>query len=108
MVRLASSCAWNVPSRLVKNPCGSFVSASSLADVGDDLRHVGAAVGVGEHDDAPAAVLAQDLVGPVGLPDLGDLPRRDPADGRLDQQIAEALRGATVVRRAASTTSKRR
>ena len=29
MVRLASSCAWNVPSSEVKKPCGSCVAASS-------------------------------------------------------------------------------
>ena len=61
------------------------------------VRHVGGAVGVGEHDDAPLAVLAQDLVGPVGLAHVGDLAHRDPARGRLDQQIAQALRGAPLV-----------
>ena len=29
MVRLASSCAWNVPSRLAVTPCGRLVAASS-------------------------------------------------------------------------------
>ena len=52
---------------------------------------------VGEHDDAPAAVLAQDLVGAVGLPDLGDLARRHPARRRLDQQVAEPVGGAQPV-----------
>ena len=44
------------------------------------------------------AVLAQDLVRPVGLLDVGELPRRDPARRRFDQQIAKPLRGAQPVR----------
>ena len=36
--------------------------------------------------------------GPDGLLDLGDLPRRDPSRRRLDQKIAQALRGAQAFR----------
>ena len=36
--------------------------------------------------------------GPVGLLDVGDLPRRNPAARRFDQEIAEPLRGAQPVR----------
>ena len=36
--------------------------------------------------------------GPVGLLDLGDLARRNPAGRRLDQEVAEPLRRAQVVR----------
>ena len=97
MVRLASSCAWNVPSSAVKKPCGSCMAASSRRMSAMSARHVGRAVGVGEHHDAPLAVLAQDLVGAVAFPDLGDVPNGHPAVGRLQQQIAQALRGALAV-----------
>ena len=94
MVRLASSCAWNVPSSEVKNALRQLRCGQLAPDIGDEPRHVGRAIGVGEHDDAALAVLAQDLVGAVAFPDLGDVPHRHPAIGRLEQQIAEALRGA--------------
>ena len=46
---------------------------------------------IGEHDGAALAVLAQDLVGTVAFPHLGDVPHGHPAIGRLDQQVAEAV-----------------
>ena len=97
IVRLASSCAWNVPSRLVKKPSGSCVAASSARMAATISAMSAPAVGVGEHHDAAAAVLAQDLVRPIGLLDVRDLPRRDPADRRLDQEIAELCGGAQPV-----------
>ena len=84
IIRLASSCAWNVPSSWVKKPSGSAVRGDFAPDGADHLRHVGTAVGIGEHHDAAAAVLPQDLVRAVGLADIGDLPDRNPADRRLD------------------------
>ena len=60
-------------------------------------RHVGRAVGVGEHDGAALAVFAQDLIGAVAFADLGNVPHRHPAIRRLEQQIAEALRGAPAI-----------
>ena len=98
MVRLASSCAWNVPSRLRVKPFRQFRRRQRFPDRADDLRHVGAAVGVGQHHDAAAAVLAQDLVRPFGFLDVGELPRRNPADRGFDQEVAQPLRGAQPVR----------
>ena len=66
--------------------------------LGDEPRHVGRAVGIGQHHDTPLAVLAQDLVGAVAFPHLGDVPHGHPAVGRLQQQIAQALRGALASR----------
>ena len=51
-------------------------------------RHVGRAVGIGQHDDAAFAVFALDLIGAIAFADLGDVPDRDPAVRRLQQQIA--------------------
>ena len=97
MVRLASSCAWNVPSSGGEEPLRELHRGQLAADVGDDARHVGRAIGIGEHDDAALAVFAQDLVGAVAFADLGDVPHGHPAVGRLQQQITQALRGALAV-----------
>ena len=92
---------------------GKMRGRELLADARDDLRHVGSAVGVGEHDDAPAGVLAQDLVRSVGLADLGDLPRRYPAARRFDQEIAQASAwcedglGAAAPRRSGGSRPRR-
>ena len=49
----------------------------AIADARNDLRHVGFAVAVGKHDDPAACILAQDLIGAVGLAYVGDLARRN-------------------------------
>ena len=68
--------------------------------VGDDRRHVAPAVAVGLHDDAPLAVLAQDLVGAVAFLDLGQQPQRHEALRRRDQQILQARGRAVLVGKA--------
>ncbi len=76
MVRIASSCAWKVPSsavvvarravgtRRVRRGCPRSTCAMSRP------RRV-----LAEHHDAPPRVLAQDLVRAVAFLDLGDQPR---------------------------------
>src|SRR5262249_23693963 len=61
---------------------------------GDHFSEVRAGLRVGDPHDTPAAVLAKDLVGPIGLLDLRNLPRRNPAARRLDQEVAQAAGGA--------------
>ena len=65
----------------------------------DDARHV-RAVGIGEHGNAPAAVLALDLVGSVGLDDLRHGRQRDAAGGALDQHLAQRARAAVGIAQA--------
>ena len=77
---------------LRQHSCGQFAP-----DIGNEPRHVRGAIGIGEHDRAPLAVLAQDLIGAVAFPDLRDVADRHPAIGRLKKQIAEPLRGAPGV-----------
>ena len=60
------------------------------AQVGDDLRKVAAAVAVGIDGDPALAVLAEDLVGSLGLLDPGDHAKRYEPGGRGDQKIAQA------------------
>ena len=100
MVRLASSCAWKVPFQAGEEALGQLDRAQLAADRLDELRHVGGAIGVGQHNNAAPAIFPEDLVRPFGLPDVGDLARWDPAARGINQQIAEALRGAQPVRQA--------
>ena len=81
----------------MKKPGGSFDSATTLRMFRDDGRHVGGTVGVGQHDHAALAVLPEDLVRAVGFDDVCDLAHRYPSGGRLDQQIAQPLRGSALV-----------
>ena len=96
MVRLASSWAWNVPSKLVKNPSGRVVAAISRRTPAITLV-MSRCLDVREHDHASPSVFPQDLVRPVGLPDVGNLARRNPADRCLDEEIAKPLRRAHAV-----------
>src|SRR3977135_1797473 len=89
MVRLASSCAWKVPSRLVKKPSGSAVAAAPRGMGATLSVGVGSGAVVGDPAVAAPAVLALDLAWAVGLLDLGDLSRRHPAARGFDQEIAE-------------------
>ena len=94
MRRLASSCAWNVPSRREECPRRQPDRVRLGANGGHDAAHVRAAVCIGEHDDAARAVLPQDLVGPVRFAHVGDLPDRNPSRRALDQKIGEPAGGA--------------
>ena len=97
IVRLASSCAWKRAFERGEEALRQLRGGELAPDVGDDPRHVGRAVGVGQHDDTALAVFAQDLVGAVAFPHLGDVAHGHPAIGRLQQQVAQALRGALSV-----------
>ena len=52
MVRVASPCAWNAPSRLAVMPWGRVVRARVAGDGGGHRRAVGAGLGVGLDDEA--------------------------------------------------------
>ena len=60
------------------------------------LRHV-RAVGVGENDDAPARVVALDLVRAVGVDDLREGRQRNAPGRRLHHQLRKAFRGAVGI-----------
>src|SRR5207302_998455 len=53
-----------------------------------------------EHDHASPSVFPEDLIRPVGLPDIGNLARRNPSDRRFYEEIAKALRRAHALRQA--------
>src|ERR1700716_1650616 len=89
MVRLACSCAWDVPSRVGKKPARRGGASQLLAHRLHDLGNVGPPIAVGEYHDPAAAVFTQDLVGTVRLLDLRDLPGRYPAGGGFQENIAK-------------------
>ena len=66
------------------------------ADVSDDPGHI-RAIGVGQNEDAPLGVLARDLVRPVVLDDAGECRKCNGAGGRLDLEVAQALRRAVAI-----------
>ena len=78
MVRLACSCALKVPSSAGERAFRQLAALRSSERIGfDDGRGMSALpIDVAVDRDAAAAVLAQDLVRPVGLLDVGDLARR--------------------------------
>ena len=102
MRRAASSCAWNVPSRLVVYPCGSLQSRERRARMSAAIAAMSRAVAVAVDDDAALRALALNLVWSVGLLDFGHHAKRNVTGRRRDQQVAQAGRSSGPGRTAAS------
>src|SRR6202023_541668 len=67
---------------------------------GDHVGKIGTCLDIREHDHASPSVFPQDLIRPVGLPNIGDLARWNPSDRCFYEEVAKALRRAHALRQA--------